>query len=271
MKVKLLFDSGAYSAWKKGVTIEVGEYIKFVKDHLHLIDRCVNLDVIPAEFGRTPTSEEVEDSAERGWSNFLEMRKAELNPIPVFHQGERMVWLDKMIEYGCDYVGISPANDRTTSQKKEWLDDVFSFLCDNNDGYAPVKTHAFGVTAVELMFRYPWYSVDSATWLLLGAYGAIYVPKWRKGKFRHDLTPQTVAVSSLRSDRALRSGVHYDTLGKETQKRILQYIEEAGLTLEEVQDNYSARQHMIVKYFKQVAEDYVPGPFRRDTVKGFFS
>ena len=60
---KLIIDSGAFSAWTLGKQIDLQKYIEFCKWVISK-DVCreiyfVNLDIIPARFGRKPTKEEV--------------------------------------------------------------------------------------------------------------------------------------------------------------------------------------------------------------------
>ena len=45
-KINLFLDSGAYSAWSKGVTIDIDEYISFIKKNIKYITVYANLDVI---------------------------------------------------------------------------------------------------------------------------------------------------------------------------------------------------------------------------------
>ena len=189
-KIKLLCDSGAFTSWNlamskkaagdpnwKNFLVDIHKYIAFVKEHEDIIWRVVNLDVIPGEQGREPGQEEIEIAAQQGFENLMLMRSHGINPIHVYHQGENLKWLDKMIVEGqCDYVGISPCNDYSTERKQAWLDQVFRYL---GEKYPDIKTHGFGVTASVLVKRYPWYSTDSSSYSLTAAMGAILTPYGR--------------------------------------------------------------------------------------------
>jgi hypothetical protein len=155
-QVDLVLDSGAFSCWKRQEELKLDEYIEFCHLHKAYIWEQVNLDTIPGHFGKVPSPAEVEESAAKSHKNALLMRAAGLEPMPVYHMGERRYWLDKIIGDGFKYVGISPANDRTTKQKVEWLDEIFGHIC-GSKGFPQVKTHGFGVTALPILFRYPWY------------------------------------------------------------------------------------------------------------------
>lgn len=164
--VKLMLDSGAFSAWNSGAVIDLDEYISYCLANQEYLDTIVNLDVIP----RASTVDEVEASAKQSYSNLKRMEEHGLSPIPVFHQGERWYWLERLIDEGYTYIGISPDNDRNTRQKRDWLDEVFEIVPSS------IKTHAFGMTQVDLLHRFPFYSCDSMTWFISAANGGVMVP-----------------------------------------------------------------------------------------------
>ena len=188
--VKLLCDSGAFTSWNlamrkkqegdpnwKNFLVDIYKYIAFVKEHEDIIWRAVNLDVIPGEQGREPGFEEIEIAAQQGFDNLKIMQAHGINAIHVYHQGEDLKWLDKMIVEGaCDYIGVSPCNDYSTERKQAWLDQVFRYL---GEKYPHIKTHGFGVTAGVLVKRYPWYSTDSSSYSMTAAMGAILTPYGR--------------------------------------------------------------------------------------------
>lgn len=170
-KVELICDSGAFTAWNKGASINIDKYIQFIKDYEEIITHVVNLDVIPGTTGSEPTVEDIELAAEQGWKNLEIMKAQKINPIHVFHQGEDFKWLTKMINSGLDYIGISPCNDFADLKKMHWLDHSFRLIA--NSINPNIKTHGFGVTSNKLLERYPWYSCDSSSYSLSAAFGNI--------------------------------------------------------------------------------------------------
>ena len=265
MKPLRILDSGAYSAWSRGVSIDLDAYIDFALKHRRNFDVIVNLDVIPASKGVPPTPAQVEASAEKSWENFIYIASKGLPTMPVFHQGERPLWLTKMLDYGVTYVGISPANDKTPSQRKVWLDDIFGRIVDK-DGWPIVKTHGFGITSVPLLFRYPWYSVDSVSWLLFGAYGQILCPMPNRTLTGPDWTksPMVVKVSSRGVDRqeVQYSDVKkFDQMHKKQQGWVLRWIELCGTTLPKIQADWAERAYVNGKFFLAVEQDWKPKPF----------
>lgn len=249
-KYKIMLDSGAYTAWSKLQTIDIDAYIAFIKEHYKWIDSVVNLDVIPGAYGRHPTPEETEVSAREGWKNLLYMESHGLKPIPVYHQGEDFKWLQKMIDHQCPYIGISPANDRTTKQKRIWLDEVFDQIT-NKEGKCIVKTHGFGVTSIPLLLRYPWFSADSTTWSKLAAYGSIMVPDYNKPYPDNLKAPFLVRVS-MRSPDRFRQGQHFISYPQEAKSSIIRYLETINTRVTEAAEDYKVRLYVNAMFFQQL-------------------
>jgi hypothetical protein len=110
MTVSTIFlDSGAFSAWGKGVTIDLDSYIAFVRRHETLLHAYVNLDVIPGQYGeREQKLERIEAAAASSYRNQQRMKDAGLRPIPVFHQDESFHWLKRMLDDGEPCIALSP-------------------------------------------------------------------------------------------------------------------------------------------------------------------
>lgn len=168
---EIIVDSGAFTAWTLGRQLELHEYVRFcfkVLEHSSARVTFINLDVIPGRFRRRPTDAERDESARIGWRNFEIMRSVGLPVIHVFHQHEDFEWLRRIVDAG-GVVGVSPANDVSVSERDRWLCKVYSTIG------ADVRTHAFGVTTVSLMENFPFYSVDSTSWLAPSLYWSIPV------------------------------------------------------------------------------------------------
>jgi len=165
--------------------------------------------------------------------------------------GERRRWLDRMIDEGFDYIGISPANDRTTQQKEKWLDKVFGYLC-GDAGYPEIKTHAFGMTSPRLLCRYPFYSCDSGTWLQAGGHGGILVPKWDRILDDYDYTLFPKAIGMSRSKERGQFG----SLGPRKREYVETYLEQEGFELEALKADYLQRQRLCCRFFKKFVARY---------------
>mgnify|MGYP001566356131 CR=1 FL=1 len=221
-KVDLFLDSGAFSAFTQGIEINIQEYIEFIKEHEKHLEVYANLDVIGDPVG--------------SYRNQKIMERAGLKPIPCFHYGEDPKWLLKYMDEGNDYIALGGmAADKSgaalTSEKRQaWLDQVFSnFICGPN-GLPKVKIHGFGLTSLRLMMRYPWYSVDSTSWVVTGRMGSIYIPRFRDGKFIYDEDSWKVCVST-RSPSKGEAGQHIDTFPPRIKQLLLDYIHDKGFKL----------------------------------------
>jgi hypothetical protein len=259
-------DSGAFSAWNVGREIDLDHYIAYIKANIEHIDYYVNLDVIPGAFGVVPSPAEVEASAEAGWANMLKMEAEGLKPIPVFHMGEQFKWLRRMIDHGCEYIGISPANDRTTDKKRVWLDRVFSEITDAK-GMPVVKTHAFGVTAIDLLIRYPWYSADSTTWIMIAARGKILVPKCKAdGTWDWHRKPDIIYLSEpFGEGEVLQRNLKLSEWRKIESERahVEQWLAQAGSSILLAETDYKERARLCCYFFQEFERNFVPVPFKR--------
>lgn len=245
-KIKLMLDSGAFSAWSKGEQIDIDDYIQYIEDHRQYIVSYVNLDVIPGKPGQERTIEMAEEAAEASYKNFLYMRKHRLDPIPVVHLGEKYKWVQRYLDDGCKYIGLSPSTGLIAKvNSMAWLDGIFTRLTDK-EGRPLVKTHGFAVSSFDLMKRYPWHTCDATSWALTAAFGGIYVPVLQGGKPNYSESPVKIAVSDY-EDRTKMPKDHITRMGPMVQERVKQFLkDEVGLTLAQVASDYEARAKCVV-------------------------
>lgn len=263
--LRFFVDSGAFSAWNSGKEIDLDEYCEFVRHNIEQIDVYANLDAIPGEKGRLATPAEREQAAAQSWETYLYMREQGLDPIPVFHCGEDFKWLQQMLDYGCTYIGLGGMVGITREQRKQWLDRCFTMLT-NPDGSPIVKTHGFGMTAIPLIFRYPWYSVDSTAWLRVAGSGDIYVPTVAPdGSFLFDVTPNVVSVSESHPGLK-RYGDHGDHLPPSMKEVLERWLKECDVTYEQVRSHYEHRAVCCIQFFKRVSETKIERPFSNRVV-----
>jgi hypothetical protein len=155
-KVRCFLDSGAYSAQmqsiRKGKPLDkktadgiVNKYIDFIYTTDFLFDFLVTFDYL-----RDP--EIVLWSAKK-----IEARG--LHPVPVYHQGSSITALRDLIDRGYTLIGISLADPRIFTRTKPFLDHVFNLT----EKYG-IRCHGLGAGGREIL-SYPWFSVDSTTWL----------------------------------------------------------------------------------------------------------
>ena len=230
-----MIDSGAFSVWNKGLTIDLDEYIRYCRKRPEL-SVIVGLDVIPPKGVRL--TEEVKDEvAARGWANYLKMiRVIDMEKVvPVYHRGDNVKWLETFLDFGCPYIGLSPRFDGTDHQRRyKFLSDCRKVLLDS-DGKCPVKTHGFAVTNHHMMLQFPWYSVDSATWTQVAAWGGIMVPRLINGEWDFTKKPLRVFCSVVAMKR--QQAEHHLLAMKEQRPRmyqeVIRWLDENGVGLGE--------------------------------------
>jgi hypothetical protein len=158
-----------------------------------------------------------------------------------------------MIDQGCSYIGLGGLVGIPGPLRRVWLDRVFTLITDEA-GKPLVKTHGFGMTSIPLIFRYPWYSVDSTSWIKVSQFGGVYLPRLNKdGSFRFDVTPEVISVSELSPNQKV-DGSHYNSLGVTTRRHLHAWLESCGVTLEQVSHNYYYRAKVNATFFHRVGE-----------------
>ncbi len=211
---QVFLDSGAYSAWTKGVTINLDTFCQFALKHKDLFTVVAVLDVI--------------GSAEGTWHNQCEMEKRGIRPIPVFHYGEDMRWCEYYVK-NYEYIALGGFGVANRPQVRQWLDRIWDKCLLDSSGNPRVKVHGFAITAVPLMERYPWYSVDSSSWVQIARVGAIHHPDWGPIQL------------SIKSPYRKFEGMHITTFPPLQQAAIKQDIERTGYTIEGLSTRYELR------------------------------
>lgn len=128
--------SDEYKAYKKA-------YIEFIKEYKDKITVYSNFDII--------------NNPELTWANQQEMEAEGLHPIPVYHFGTDVKWLQMYLDKGYDYIAIGGMVSVPKATLSAGLDTLWARTLTNAKGYPLAKIHGFGMTAFELMLRYPWY------------------------------------------------------------------------------------------------------------------
>lgn len=214
-KINLFLDSGAFSAFTQNKEINIQDYISFIKKNKNHIDTYAVLDVI--------------GSAKKTWKNQKIMEKAGLHPLPCFHFGEDIKYFKRYLK-NYDYVALGGMVPISSKNLKVWLDDLFiNHIC-NKQGIPKVKIHGFGMTSLSLMLRYPFYSVDSTSWVVTGRMGGILIPKTTKSSYDYLKNPHKVTVSAKSPDTK-KQGAHFNNCTPGQQKIFKRYLKEKGFKL----------------------------------------
>lgn len=161
---KVFLDSGAFSAFSLGVAVDLPAYCEWIKR---------NIDLVRVEDGALMASvlDGIGDPLQT-YRNQLAMEELGVRPLPCFHYGEDERYLEHYIA-NYEYITIGGMVPISTPQLFHWLDRIWNKYLTDGSGRARIKVHGFGLTSVPLMQEYPWYSVDSSSWVQIGAHGNI--------------------------------------------------------------------------------------------------
>lgn len=234
----LFIDSGAFSVHTGNANTTVEEYIDYLNSIDDDIDVFAQLDTIPGKFGKPKSKEDYEESARKSWENFLYMRTKVKSPhklMPVYHYGEdtsallnMLNWKDENGEH-LDYIGLSPANDVSVGMKDIYLKEMNQIIASSDNPH--VKTHLYGYTSLNGLSKLACYSADSISHRLISGYAKILSP-----------TFGVISVSKRSRTSTTKSNMSFVDLADEHNLNILKKeIEDAGMTLEQIQDDSSAR------------------------------
>lgn len=212
----------------------VDAYCRFVRDHWQAIDFFANVDAIP----HPDLTWRNQDYIEQQWG---------MEPVPVVHYGTNLTWFDRYVEAGYTFVGIGGlVGETSTEECRRWLDDLFTRVCPPPTRLPTVRLHGFGLTSVELMFRYPWWSVDSASWTKVGSFGGILVPQRRGGAWVYDETPYVMKVADENPDRD-RAGCHFAALPPRQQQLVRDWLDDISVPLGSDKERGVVNSHLIRK------------------------
>jgi hypothetical protein len=183
----IFLDSGAFSAMSQGVHIDIVDYIAFVKQNKSKIKVYANLDVI--------------GNAEATLRNQEIMEKAGLNPLPCYHYGEDKKWLQMYCEkYKYFAIGGMVPYTRKPDVLIKFLDNCFNIIMK----YDKIKIHAFGIAgSLKLLLKYPFYSVDSTSWLQTAKFGQVIELKHAKVRDKKTLEDKLWLKTSKPIERVI--------------------------------------------------------------------
>lgn len=242
-KLFLFIDSGAYTAWRAGTTVNLGEYADYLKSNAQYITMAAGLDVIPGQPGHVATHEEVEASAKASYDNHQKLKSLGVTTLPVFHRGESFEWLERYLKDGELYIGLSPIAATGIAVSQAWLDEVFTLLTDQ-DGRPLVKTHGFAITKMDLLGRYPFTTVDSARWSLAAVHAKIFIPA-RGADGQPDFTKNLHQFSV--GDRSN----YFDCRPPMVQQYVRDYLASLDLDMVQIRANQRARMRVNLHFLQQ--------------------
>jgi hypothetical protein len=220
-KVNVFLDSGAFSAWTKGVKVDLPGYCRWVKENddiLLKVDGDLWASVLDA----------IGDD-QKTFENQQAMEKLGVRPLPCFHFGENPKYLEY---YVANYTSITIGGlvGKSTNMVQPWLDMIWEKYMIDGAGRPKLRVHGFGLTKPDLMRRWPWFSTDSSSWVQIAAAGGILV-----------LPEARVVSMSAQSPSTKVENQHFTTLTPPIQNAVAQRIRSYGGDPDRLQTEYLSR------------------------------
>jgi len=212
--VKVFLDSGAFSAFTKGVDVDMKGYCRYIQENADIIEVASVLDKIGSDQGT--------------YENQGAMERLGVNPLPCFHYGEDLRYLEYYVD-NYEYITLGGMVGKPVPQLILWLDDLWKNYLADKEGKPKLRIHGFGLTSLPLMRRYPWYSVDSSTWVQWAANGMILVPSLGQ-----------INISNKSSARKI-PGQHIDSIPEPQRVAVEAEIRRFGFDPDRLRSEYIAR------------------------------
>lgn len=235
---KLFVDSGAFSAWTKGVKLDVDKYIEFLNANHDKMTIYAQVDVIPGERGRAATFEEVKDASARSWENYQYMRELLVEPdklLYAYHAGEPIWYLEQALKCKVPYIALGGLVGKTTNIKFDFLHECFDLI---NKINPDVKVHVFGITTFNILEKFNVTSADSTTHIQAGCNGNIICDYG------------TICLS----DRKEFGVSEYIQESESYKKKIEEHVNKYGFTIEDLKTSHDNRILFNVMYMREKAE-----------------
>lgn len=234
--IKVFLDSGAFSAFTMGVDVDMQAYCRYVQE---------NMDIIENVDGAVCASvlDGIGDP-QKTYENQLAMEKMGVRPLPCFHYGED----ERYLEYYLDrysYITIGGMVPISTPQLYHWLDRIWEKYLTDGSGRPRLRVHGFGLTTMGLVERYPWFSVDSSSWVQVARNGGMMLyPEAR-----------VISVSNQSPSRKVE-GQHIDSLNPVMRAAVEERFLKMGVDLKRMREIYLARWAYNIHVFGMLGDLY---------------
>ena len=159
--VSVMFDSGAFTAWKVREPAQTASQL--AKVHERVARWCdsrfreclfISLDVLPGAPNRDPTPEEVASAIKQSDRNHAELTRVLPGRIlPVFHRGERLARLNEVQDINPDYVCLSPLVGTEEPLRIRWALRAEAHLKARNPN---TTIHGLATTGTDIMRAVDW-------------------------------------------------------------------------------------------------------------------
>lgn len=256
MKKTVFMDSGAFSMFSVGATVDLGAYADFINDNKDWIHIASNVD----EIGANKEAESYDN--QKTLERLIKPPKGvplDQYLCPVHHARDDDKWLRKYIAEGYPYIFLGGMVAESTAYLRGWLDHVWDKYLTHKDGTSKLKIHGFGMTTLELMERYPWYSVDSSSWVQVSRFGGILL----------DLPGRDVKINVSEKSSSIHDlGKHYDNLTPPDRRVVEARIRELGYDPEQLRLRYGMRDRFNIEFYHRMCSRVDP-TFRKRQIGVF--
>lgn len=172
-RLRMIGDSGAFSAFTQGTPIRVGEYVTWCHKWSPHLCWTAALDVI--------------GNPQATLTNWRLMRdRHNLATVPTLHVGADPRWMDPYASEGCDFIALGGMVGRAL-QSLPWVARVFRYA---RDHHPHMRFHVWGVTHRRFLDNLPVYSADSSGFGMGYRFGRLGLFDPHSGHLRNmDLRP----------------------------------------------------------------------------------
>lgn len=244
--IRVLLDSGAFSFRDTLASDDLDlvdrfatTYAKWVSTRRDAFDFYVNLDYVR--------------DASACWKMQMLLERKGLRPVPVFHGDSSLDWMQRYIDRGHKLIGLGTLGSGwSTTVKYKFYDRCFN-LCERQG----VSLHGFAVTGSS-MFRFPWYSVDSASWLKAAVFGAIILCD----PVREQVT--TWKISDAPTKRGGTTPGVIQRLEGSAREAVIEKLEAQGYTWDRLVSSSWERSRFNIQQFREAVKDR-PRPVYKGT------
>jgi len=219
----MFLDSGAYSAFTQDETISIDRYADYIRRHGKIYSVKANLD-------------DIGDTGAKSWANLKALESLGCQVFPVFHYDDDLRYLKMMLDGGYRFIALGGLVGASRNVLREWLDEMWGKYLTHSNGAPRLQVHGFGLTDFELMARYPWFSIDSSSWVMSGIFGGCVF--YEKGKL------YKVTFSEESPDQRYLEGWHYNRLPDIMKAVVDKFLQQHNVTAQQCATHYSFR-HLV--------------------------
>lgn len=229
---EVFLDSGAYSAFTIGKKLCIKEYTEHCLQYREYYLLVAAFDAI--------------GDADLSYKNYQWQKQQGLDVVPVFHHGEDFEFL-KQLSKEAPYIGLGGVAQLGNQETKlvQWLD-----ACWEEIG-SQTSVHGFALGLPKILTRYPWTSVDSATWGRAASVGKITV---HVGGVSRE-----IGITEKEGHKLSRKT--WSALGQDEQRVITELAASRGLTVADLSKSENARKifnaHTYMQYEQLVNTESV--------------